>query len=192
MIIYGKSVEHGLSGVPWTWELLLSGTEDLIRGVEKRILGKSQFVFYKSVENLIVNKPLEMCKCDVHVSCRNTTSWDLSAALGCEWTDGIWGSANTVVQSIITVLLNRANVLLFPTCCATRPGLFFRAFPPTVPKSQLNFLPCQIKVNLRKPLCVQSECVCSRLGSFYCAYLAERGLVVAAKGGQKNVYIKIL
>lgn len=34
-----------------------------------------------------------------------------------------------------------------------------------VPKSQLNFLPCQIKVNLRKPLCVQSERVRSRLDS---------------------------
>lgn len=35
--------------------------------------------------------------------------------------------------------------------------------PQTGPKSQLNFLPCQIKVNLQKSSCVQSECARSRL-----------------------------
>lgn len=57
-------------------------------------------------------------------------------------------------------------MLVFPARCATQPELFFRVSPPPmVPKSQLNVLPCQIKVNLRKPLCVQSERVRSRLDS---------------------------
>lgn len=64
-------------------------------------------------------------------------------------------------------------MLLFPARCATQPELFFRVSPlPMVPKSQLNFLPCQIKVNLRKPLCVQSERVRSRLDSPF--FWAER------------------
>lgn len=68
-----------------------------------------------------------------------------------------------------------------PTCSCflhavqPRPELFLRALPQTVPKSQLNFLPCQIKVNLRKPLRVQSECVRSRPGlPLLCVFGSER------------------
>lgn len=74
-------------------------------------------------------------------------------------------------------------MLLFPARRASQPGLFFRVSrPPVAPKSQLNFLPCQIKVNLQKPLCVRSEHVHGRLDSLIFWGLRERlgsGCIIA-------------
>lgn len=71
-----------------------------------------------------------------------------------------WNLRQSKHYDIVSITESGQHALVSYMLCDSA-GLFFRALSRTVPESQLNFLSCQIKVNLRKPLWARSERVCS-------------------------------